>query len=58
VRVHAGFPLFRDVDEPLCRATRTEAEVYRFTWNSSFDGDAMVASGGRVTRSGSDASNQ
>jgi hypothetical protein len=31
--------------EPLCRSTRTESEVYRFTWHSSFDGDAVVRIG-------------
>jgi hypothetical protein len=35
---------------------RTEAEVYRFTWRSSFDGDAVVRWGGSVARSRSDAS--
>jgi hypothetical protein len=30
----------RWADEPLCRTLRSETEVYRFTWQSSFDGDA------------------
>jgi hypothetical protein len=36
---------FRDDEEPLCRTLRTEAEVYRFIWRSSFDGDAVVRIG-------------
>jgi hypothetical protein len=32
-------------EEPLCRSMRTETEVYRFTWRSSFDGDAVVRIG-------------
>jgi hypothetical protein len=31
--------------EPLCRSMRTESEVYRFTWHSSFDGEAVVRIG-------------
>jgi hypothetical protein len=29
-------------DEPLCRPRKTNHEVYRFIWRSSFDGDAVV----------------
>jgi hypothetical protein len=36
--------------EPLCRSMRTESEVYRFTWRSSFDGDAVVRIGRQVRR--------
>lgn len=32
-------------EEPLCRTLGSEAEVYRFIWRSSFDGDAMVCIG-------------
>jgi hypothetical protein len=32
-------------EEPLCRSMRRETEVYRFTWRSSFDGDAVVRIG-------------
>jgi len=34
-------------EEPLCRSMRTEAEVYRFGWRNSFDGDAAVRIGRR-----------
>jgi hypothetical protein len=33
-------------EEPLCRSREKEKEVYRFSWRSSFDGDACV----RITR--------
>ena len=29
-------------EPPLCQARDTEREVYRFTWRSSFDGNALV----------------
>jgi hypothetical protein len=32
-------------EEPLCRSMRTENEVYRFTWHSSFHGNAVVRIG-------------
>jgi len=32
-------------EEPLCRTMGSEAEVYRFIWHSSFDGDAVVRIG-------------
>jgi hypothetical protein len=32
-------------EEPLCRSRATEDEAYRFFWNSSFDGRAMVCVG-------------
>jgi hypothetical protein len=32
-------------EEPLCRTLGSEAEVYRFIWRSSFDGDAVVRIG-------------
>jgi hypothetical protein len=32
-------------EEPLCRAIVSEAEVYRFVWRSSFDGNAVVRIG-------------
>ena len=35
-------------EEPLCRSRETEEEVYRFSWRSSFDGDACV----RIARDG------
>jgi hypothetical protein len=44
-RVHRRFRLLRDDEEPLCRGIRTESEVYRFAWHSSFDGEAVVRIG-------------
>jgi hypothetical protein len=38
-----------DEEDPLCRSRQTEAETYRFTWRSSFDGSACV----HIGRSGS-----
>lgn len=32
-------------DEPLCLSLGSEDEVYRFVWQSSFDGDASVSIG-------------
>jgi hypothetical protein len=32
-------------EEPLCRGVRRESEVYRFIWQSSFQGDAIVRIG-------------
>jgi hypothetical protein len=32
-------------EEPLCRGMPTESEVYRFTWDSSFHGSAVVRIG-------------
>jgi hypothetical protein len=55
-RAQSRYRLVREDEEPLCRTMRTEAEVYRFTWRSSFDGDAVVRWGGSVARSRSDAS--
>jgi hypothetical protein len=37
-------------EEPLCRSLRTEVEVYRFSWRSSFDGDAVVRIGRQVNK--------
>jgi hypothetical protein len=34
-------------EEPLCRSVTRESEVYRFTWQSSFHGDATVRIGRR-----------
>jgi hypothetical protein len=44
-RVQARYRLIREDEEPLCRTMRAEAEVYRLTWRSSFDGDAAVRIG-------------
>jgi hypothetical protein len=35
-------------EDPLCRSQQTEHETYRFTWRSSFDGDAVI----QITRKG------
>ena len=35
-------------EEPLCRSMAAESEVYRFTWDSSFDGGAVVRIGREV----------
>jgi len=43
--VRKPFRLLREDEEPLCRSMRAEMEVYRFTWRSSFDGDAVVRIG-------------
>jgi hypothetical protein len=32
-------------EDPLCRSMPSENEVYRFTWHSSFDGNAVVRIG-------------
>lgn len=45
-------PWARDEDEPLCTTLGSEDEVYRFFWDSSFNGYAMVRvgwSGARTT---------
>ena len=39
-RAHCLFRSLGDGEVPLCRSWGTE--VYRFTWDSSFDGDAVV----------------
>jgi hypothetical protein len=44
-RIQSRYRLLREDEKPLCRTIRTEAEVYRFTWRSSFDGDAVVRIG-------------
>jgi hypothetical protein len=44
-RVRGGLEFLGDDEEPLCHSMRTEAEVYRFTWRSGFDGDAAVRIG-------------
>ena len=46
-RVQGRFRRLRQDEEPLCRTMRTEAEAYRFTWRSSFDGAAVVRIGRR-----------
>ncbi len=45
-RVHCLFRSLGDGEVPLCLSWGTE--VYRFTWDSSFDGDAML----RIARLG------
>ncbi len=45
-RAHCLFRSLGDSEVPLCRSWGTE--VYRFTWDSSFDGDAML----RIARLG------
>ncbi len=44
-RIQGRCRLLREDEKPLCRGMRTEAEVYRFTWRNSFDGDAVVRIG-------------
>lgn len=44
-RVRGRYRVLSRDEEPLCRTMPTEGEVYRFTWNSSFDGDAVVRIG-------------
>ena len=44
-RAQARYHLLREDEEPLGCTVRTEAEVYRFTWRSSFGGDAVVRIG-------------
>jgi hypothetical protein len=46
-RAQGRYRLLREDEEPLCRTMPTEAEVYRFTWRSSFDGTAVVRIGRR-----------
>ena len=53
-RADGRFSLLGDDEEPLCRSMRTETEVCRFTWRSSFDVSTVTrscTSGGRVARS-------
>ncbi len=45
-RAHCPFRALGDSEVPLCRSWGTE--VYRLTWDSSFDGDAML----RIARLG------
>jgi hypothetical protein len=44
-----GRALMPSEEEPLCRTMRSEAEVYRFVWRSSFDGSAVVRIGRQGT---------
>jgi hypothetical protein len=44
-RVRGGLEFLGDDEEPLCHSMRTEAQVYRFTWRSGFDGGAAVRIG-------------
>jgi hypothetical protein len=39
------FDVFLPKKGPLCRSMEHTVEVYRFTWRSSFDGDAVVQIG-------------
>ncbi len=50
-RAQGRYRLLREDEEPLCRTIRTEAEVYRFTWRSSCNGDAV----GRIGRQGDES---
>jgi hypothetical protein len=41
-RAGAGTYLIGTDEPPLCRLQETDPEAYRFIWQSSFDGDAVV----------------
>ncbi|HLY56430.1 MAG TPA: hypothetical protein VKS60_12790 [Stellaceae bacterium] len=50
-RAALGGSHFQMDEPPLCQSLGSEDEVYRFTWKSSFDGDAVVRIGRVGTRS-------
>ena len=41
-RAGASVDLIATDEPPLCRARQTEREAYRFIWQDSFNGDALV----------------